>query len=247
MRTPALATASVRPSTPADGRRLRLAEGGAGSELQRHDELLALLVHDFKAPLAALLATTHALALSATLQEVDRMLLEEIETSARSLDRLVLDLLDLHRSQTTRLQPVLERVDLAEIAQNAIESVGIYARHAGKKVEIIAPDRVQVRADRDLLRRTHENLLDNACRYARRRIALEIRPTATGASIEVRDDGVGIPAGQEEAIFDKYVRIDAVGRRGRGLGLTFCRMAVEAIRAFPNEPEGAAFRVELVG
>lgn len=215
---------------------------------RQHDELLALLVHDLKAPISSVLAAAYALGTGDDLDEPKRGLLDEIEASARSLDRLVLGLLDLHRYEGGRLVPHRTEVDLVEVAREAVRTVGVYARLHGRSIEITAPPRLEARVDRDLVRRTIENLLDNAIRFARSRILVELCQNP-GTEVVVRDDGFGIPPEHREAIFDKFAQRMEIGRRGRGLGLTFCRMVVEAhggtIAAEQNTPAGAAFRIQL--
>ncbi len=213
-------------------------------------ELLALLVHDFKAPLSAVLAATYALSTSERLADDEHGLLDEIEASARSLDRLVLGMLDLHQHDGGRLHPNRTRADLVEIVHEAVRTVQVYARLHGKAIEVDTPERLEADVDRELLRRALENLLDTAVRYARSRIVVEVDAILAQREILVRDDGPGIPQGQEEAVFEKFARFDGE-RRGRGLGLTFCRMAIEAnrgtVRAEPNPPTGALFRIRLPG
>jgi two-component system, sensor histidine kinase and response regulator len=89
-------------------------------------------------------------------------------------------------------------------------------------------------ADRDLLRRVLENLLENALRYAPKasRVSLSALMHPDEIELRVADQGKGVPENLREGIFERFVQLDSgdrtAPRTGRGLGLTFCRLAVEA-------------------
>jgi signal transduction histidine kinase len=113
-----------------------------------------------------------------------------------------------------------------------------------------------VSADREILRRVLENLLDNSQKYAPTggTIAVSARVVERGCvELSVTDDGPGIPPAHRERVFEKYFRVEeqaaAHARTSRGLGLTFCRVAVEAhggrIRVEDGRPGGARFVITL--
>jgi K+-sensing histidine kinase KdpD len=101
-----------------------------------------------------------------------------------------------------------------------------------------APDLVPLRADRDLIRRVMENLIDNAYKYGPRQttISIEILPATMddgaepAVEIRVRDEGEGVPTAYRHLIFEKYGRVEgragAAASTSHGLGLVFCRRAV---------------------
>lgn len=215
---------------------------------RKRQELLAMVVHDFKAPLSSILAAAYLLGHEGELSPAQRELLDEIEASAAALDRQVLGLLDLYTHEVTGLRARPERADLAEIVQEAAARVGVLARLHGQRLEIQVDGPLSVHVDRDLLRRSIENLLDNASRYARTTIRVEAMQVGDAATVVVRDDGPGIPPDERRAIFEKFKQL-ARERRGRGLGLTFCKLAAEAnggtIYVTENHPCGAAFHIRL--
>jgi two-component system sensor histidine kinase/response regulator len=153
--------------------------------------------------------------------------------------------------------PRLERFDLRRLFDDVVADARGAARNAGKALVVEVTDDVpEVVADRELLRRVIENLLDNAFKYAPRDSELRIEATRAGGGdyfIRLRDQGPGIPAADRERIFDPYVRLerDAAGhaRTSRGLGLAFRRLAVDAhggrIWVADNEPRGSAFVIQL--
>jgi len=102
----------------------------------------------------------------------------------------------------------------------------------GKALVLDLPsDLPPVLADRDLVRRVIDNLLSNALKYTTMRIEVSIEWHASESylQVSVSDDGPGIPPQLRDVIFDRFVQAEAAdARKGAGLGLTFCRLAVEA-------------------
>ena len=90
---------------------------------------------------------------------------------------------------------------------------------------------LMVDGDRDLLRRVLENLVDNAIRYAPEGTAIEVTAAACDGGVELRiaDAGPGVPPEQRARVFERFVQADVEpARTSRGLGLAFCKLAVEA-------------------
>ena len=113
----------------------------------------------------------------------------------------------------------------------------------------------RVDADRELLSRVLQNLIDNAVRHGGVGATVGVSAHAGDETIEIRvsDEGTGVPAAMRESIFDKYARVEgpteARHATGRGLGLAFCRLAVEAhggrITVSDNVPRGSVFTLAL--
>jgi len=126
-------------------------------------------------------------------------------------------------------------------------------RLRGHRLEIDLPEQVlQVKVDPVLIEQALVHLLENAARYAAEDSPIEVRVRGrTGeVVIEVSDRGPGIPSGEEERIFEKFVRLPDAGRtQGSGLGLTVCRAIVRAhegrIAAENRLGGGATFRIVL--
>jgi signal transduction histidine kinase len=113
---------------------------------------------------------------------------------------------------------------------------------------------VSTRGDQDLLRRILENLVENAIRHAPPNTEVQLSCATAGEGVELRvtDAGAGIAPEMREKIFERFVQVDngdrIVSRAGRGLGLTFCKLAVEAHggRIWVQDADpGAAFCVRL--
>lgn len=224
-------------------------------ELQEQKrELTAFLVHDMKAPLTTILANAE-LAAFTDLSPVEREVSgREILSAGRTLHRMVLDLLDIQTGEDGRLEPDLERVHLGALMRS-VTSAGTVL---GYDVQIETSGPLEVIADPDLLRRVLGNLVENCVKYGPPggKIWVESHLGRDGTVlIAVRDEGPGVPPDLREVIFEKYSRLErGAGRRragSRGLGLRFCRVAVEAhggrLWVEDNIPHGACFRIELPG
>lgn len=223
--------------------------------MELRNSLLTSISHDLRTPLATIAVTTQGLideggeSRIAEKQEV----LETIVDETRLLGRQVDNLLDWGRLNSTA-------TPLARDWQVLDELVGVALFRLRR--ELASHDvRIDLPADLpllwiagDLMVQVLVNLLSNAARYTPAESRIEISGRRAGDRLEVTvaDNGPGIPAGSEEAIFEKFVRgADKVadGRRGLGLGLSICRSIVAAhdgtIRARNRPIGGAEFVISL--
>jgi two-component system sensor histidine kinase/response regulator len=201
-------------------------------QLQK-ERLTAFVVHDLKNPVSAIDLNAQTLLRDGTLSDSAREAAQHIRGSVRAMMRLILNLLDISRSEAGELRPRKVEVPSEELVRDVIEGLG--SRAAAYGVELV-PDigAPALRAERDLLRRVIENLVENAVRHTPRGTAVRICMTRADGGVEVRvaDSGPGVPLELRDKIFDKYVQL-ADGERhasstNRGLGLTFCKAVVEA-------------------
>jgi len=223
----------------------------------RQKEMLTqLVVHDLKNPISSIMTNAAYLHTLPGASEDGREAATDILESARAMHRMVLNLLDIGRSDDGVLVPRWDEVAVAALLEEVqLENRRRAAQRAQTLDLAVAPDLPPLRADRDLLRRLVENLLDNAFRATPPggRIRIEAHPAPPDAvMLAVVDEGPGVPPDHRERIFDKYVRLAGANepvRSNRGLGLTFCRMAAEAhggrIWVEDAQPRGASFRVRL--
>ncbi|HSY20759.1 MAG TPA: hybrid sensor histidine kinase/response regulator [Polyangiaceae bacterium] len=201
-------------------------------QLQK-ERLMAFVVHDLKNPVCAMDLHAQVLLRDETLPESVRESAEQIQESARRLSRMILNLLDLSKRDEGKLSVKRTRVDLRALAQVVEAEIDLNARERGIRLEsTIGVDAME--ADEDLLQRTLVNLLENAVRHAPRAgtVRLETSRTDGAVEIRVRDGGKGIPPEMRTAIFEPFLQLEEKGaqasRGGYGLGLAFCRAAVEA-------------------
>ncbi len=225
--------------------------------VQRHkDELAALLVHDLKSPASGIMTSAKMRLRSKDTPETAKRQWQNVHTAAEAIHRMAMNLLDVTRSEdgTFTTKPVA--VSLPELLAEVVDLMLPLAASRDQRISVTheLADR-HVELDAELVRRVLQNLLDNALRYTPDDgvVALEAREHADAIEIRVIDQGPGVPEDQREAIFAKYTRTGTPVSRddsaGRGLGLTFCRLAVErhcgTIRVEPAPLRGSAFVVEL--
>ena len=218
---------------------------------QQREGLTSLVIHDLKSPLSTILFNAEALVDTCTGEDGEAA--RQIVAASLSMSRMVMNLLDISRSEDGALVPNMGDVDLAALARDLGRSHPM--RETRHPLEIESA-KVHIEADADLLRRLLENLIDNAKKYSPENssIRLEIALAEPGwVELRVRDQGAGIPLELREKIFEKYARLEADAAEhaasSRGLGLTFCRLAAEAhggaIRVDDNLPHGSCFHVRL--
>ena len=233
--------------------------------MQAKDRLSQMIVHDLKAPLTVLTAAIQHVAgqEGGKLSPVGRAILEQAEMSGAQLARMADNLLDITRMEEGKLRLQPETFSLPGLIGECVRAIRPWATLAEIAMENrLAADLPPAYGDQDLLRRVVENLLHNAIKFtpAGGRVCLDASPTAPSPAegarpclaVRIQDTGRGIPKGSERRIFEKFAQIETAGgcdRRGTGLGLTFCKMAVEAhggaIWVESTEGEGSTFTFTL--
>ncbi len=224
---------------------------------QQKDELIEVIVHDLKNPLAAIAANAGFLTMAREMNEDVRECSQSIASAADNMLRMVHNLLDVSRAEDATLALRLTRLDLTQLVQQtcALMSRRAEARRVGLHAEVPA-NPLMLDADNDLLRRLLENLIDNAVRYTSAGGKITVSAFEEGGEIAlvVADEGPGVPADQRERIFEKYAQLDrtedrAQQRFGRGIGLAFVKLAVQShggrIWVDDNRPSGARFQARF--
>jgi two-component system sensor histidine kinase KdpD len=217
--------------------------------------LLTSISHDLKTPLAAVLGAAGALRdLDAKLTEAEKAdLLATIIDESERLNRFIANLLDMTKLESGAVAPNLAPYDLSEIIGSALRRASkILGQH---RVELeLAPDLPMVVLDAVLFEQALFNLLDNAGKYAPPGATICIRSwrDRETISLQIIDEGDGIPQGDLEHIFDKFYRAQKTDqvRAGTGLGLAIARGFVEAmhgtvIAANRADRTGAVFTIVL--
>ncbi|RIK78625.1 MAG: two-component system sensor histidine kinase KdbD [Planctomycetota bacterium] len=215
--------------------------------------LLSAVSHDLRTPLAAIAGASSTLleADRALPPEARRELTQSIVDETDRLNRLVANLLDMTRLEGGAMVVEKQWQGVEEIIGVVLSRLA--ARLASHRVEVKLPQHLPLVPFDDLLiQQVLVNLLENAVKYAPEdsQITISAKPEPTAVTIEVADEGPGIPAGDEERIFDKFHRgSTAKGRAGVGLGLAICRGIVNLhggrIWAQNRPQRGAAFRFTL--
>ncbi|MDI7275062.1 MAG: substrate-binding domain-containing protein [Anaerolineae bacterium] len=164
--------------------------------------------------------------------DVKREDLERIYVSAQHLDGLIRDVLDLAQSEVGQLKLVCEPVDLVEVLRPLAVIGEHLAQDKGLAWRAEVPDHLpQVWADRTRLRQVVLNLVNNAVKFTSQGgIVLSVSVQGDSVRVAVRDTGLGIPAEEQDVIFDEFrqsERTTARGYGGLGLGLAICKRLVE--------------------
>lgn len=201
---------------------------------QLRRDLTAMVYHDLRGPLQAILGSIYKL--GDVLQNHDNpavlMLLQLGIRSTRQLHRLVESLLDVQRLEEGKAILNKQPVELRVLLTDAIQLVQPLAMQAGQKITFeMDHDVPQVDIDNDMVMRVVINLIENATKYTPDGGTIRVGATQEGKSvvISIKDSGPGIPEQMKRQIFDKFSRVKYTdGPKGVGLGLAFCRLAVEA-------------------
>lgn len=210
------------------------------------NSLLAALSHDLRTPLTSLIGLSETLTLSRPpLAPTQQELAQALHDEAVRMGNLVTNLLDMARIESGEVRLNLQWHYFEEAAGSALRSCqSLLAKHEVQTR--IARGLPLVRFDAVLIERVLCNLLENAAKYtpAGSRIVIAADIRGDNLEVAVRDNGPGLPVGQEEAIFEKFTRGERESATpGVGLGLAICRAIVEAhhgsIRAV-HAPEGGA-------
>ena len=203
-------------------------------ELQEfRDELTELLVHDLKNPLACLSSNLAFVESRLHGDRDGREALADCRDSTGRLIRMVMMLLDINKLEEGKLDPQRKRQSVRALLDTSARGRAHEASFRGLTIEVVGDAALVAPIDADLLGRVLDNLLDNALRYTPRRgvVRLSVHAGPRGVRLALFNSGRPIPEQDRDRIFQKYERLGAAhGPRGanRGLGLYFCRLAVEA-------------------
>ena len=221
-------------------------------ELERlRDDLTYMIVHDLRTPLTSLLSGLQTVPLVGDLNEIQTEMVEIAVDGGRTLLGMINDLLDVEKMEQESVPLEMTPLTAGGLIERATAQVVLLAQSSGLTLAREAPlDLPPFPGDEDKLRRTIINLLGNAIKFT------PVGGTITAAAelgegvvlFSIRDTGEGIPPEAFERIFEKFGQVEnrKAGRKmSTGLGLTFCKLAVEAhggriwVESLPGQ--GSAF------
>jgi len=229
-------------------------------ELEKvRDDLMKMIVHDLKTPLTSVLASLE-MALDGDFGEVTEMqrrVLGDAEAKAEDLLGLIGDLLEVARIEENAIDLDLEAIAPGAFVAEIVHEWEVRFQQESAKVFVdVAEDAPVIHADKGLLKRVFANLIQNALTHTANGVEVTImahRDTATGGILfTVADNGPGIPPEYHELIFRKFERAkqpEVPRVRSSGLGLAFCKLAVEVhggrIWVRSTEGSGSQFHIAL--
>jgi signal transduction histidine kinase len=194
--------------------------------------LLHMMVHDLRTPLSGIYTALKA-ALEQGQDETSRQLLDLGSRSAEKMMRMVEDMVDIGRIEAGEM-PLKQSddVQLMEAVNIAVDQVKPLAEAKGIQVDIsVMPESLGVYADSEKVVRILANLLVNAIKFtppSGGKVMLRASASGSGqVQVEVEDNGQGIPVADRDRIFDRFAQAGQRQQWGSGLGLAFCKLAVE--------------------
>ncbi|MBI4864062.1 MAG: hybrid sensor histidine kinase/response regulator [Candidatus Riflebacteria bacterium] len=192
--------------------------------------LVHMLVHDMRSPLTAMIA--HLELLEDSLPPDGRELLGCSTDAARSLTAMITAILDVNRLEEGGMPLAPKECDLVLLAQQSLDSAGATGRRIPVVIE--RPDRPALAwADPEITRRILTNLVGNALKFtpSEREVRIALDADEHRVRVRVVDRGRGVPADALGRIFEKFGQVETAQpgiRYSTGLGLAFCKLAVEA-------------------
>jgi signal transduction histidine kinase len=220
-------------------------------------QFMANITHELRTPLQGVIGLAQLVAkgVYGTVSERQAEAMANIHVSARRLDGLIDDLLQLASHDAGRRQLELAAVDVADVMSTASATAQWLLGGKQLRVELdLEPDLGSIQSDRAKLSQIVLNLLSNAIKFTPDggRIVLRARRYESGIELEVEDTGVGIPADQLDRVFDEFHQVDGSSSRefgGVGLGLALVKRLTEMLRgsvAVASEvARGSTFTVRL--
>lgn len=242
---------------PAKAVRADTANDDSARELREKKRVLAaLVVHDLRSPLSAVQGYLHLLREELGPESPPQTLsyLDDADVLVGKALGLVATILDVDELEDGILHAVVQPVKLMELIERARAGNRAHFEVRQLRLDLDVEPEFTVKLDRDLFGRVLENLLDNATRYAPRegRCTISAKRDAGVVEIAIGNNGPPVPPQDREAIFGRYFQVErrrASARQNRGLGLYFCKLAIEAhggtIRVEERGDLGAVFVVRL--
>ncbi|MFZ3376597.1 MAG: CHASE2 domain-containing protein [Chthoniobacterales bacterium] len=203
------------------------------STLQKRDDLTHMIVHDLRSPLTVVTGYVDALEEMASdkLNPSEAQCVAEAKRGAHDMADMITTLLDVGRLEAGEMPLRLQSNDVAQIVRKTASRFTPVLHGRNLRCDV-PPEPVSVSCDADVIRRVLENLISNALKFTRSdgTIRVTVERNVADVTISVSDDGQGIPPDQHKHIFEKFGQTESGSehRHSTGLGLAFCRLAVEA-------------------
>jgi two-component system sensor histidine kinase/response regulator len=218
------------------------------------DDLVGLLVHDIRGPLASLESFLgFALKDPAAQGELESDL-TDAGRAAQRIRTIVEEMLQIQKLEDGEFQLSVANTCVADVAHEVVRDLQGMSRAYGAPLRLRADPSVVIAADPQLVRRAMENLVGNAIKFSApgQEVEVAIQYDPRGATIEVADRGPGVPDALKKRIFGKYATVEpTVGRarRGFGLGLYFVQLVAQAhggdVQVHDRENGGSLFHISL--
>jgi signal transduction histidine kinase len=206
---------------------LQLSEAAAKQATQARDDMLGIVAHDLRNPLAAIVTLAAVLQASGPEREIG----DEIAHAADRMRRLIRDLIDVTLLESRTFAIKQDHVPAGNVLSEVLDSQARLASSVSLEFRLdAAPDLPAIWADRDRLLQVFENLVGNAIKFTKPggQITLGAKAMADDVLFSVTDTGCGIESHHLPRVFDRFWRAPGANRRGAGLGLPIVKGIVEA-------------------
>jgi len=195
---------------------------------QFKESMTGMIVHDLKNPLNAILGLS-------SMNEEDEIM-QMINSAGNQMLNLVLNILDVQKFEDSAVKLNLSIAPLSEIVNTSISQVALLVKQKNQSIILNIPSECRVDVDVEIIVRVFVNILTNAIKYTQTggkiKIGTKQNPENPNQVIAyISDTGQGIPADKLHLVFEKFGQVEAKksgGVRSTGLGLTFCKLVVEA-------------------
>ena len=198
--------------------------------LSNRDKMYSVIAHDLRSPMASIRMVLNLVVQSSTPETVGPelyTLLDQANRESEEVHDLLDNLLKWTKSQTGRLNVVIQDLDLNDIIPGVVDIFEMIAQTKHIKLELQRTDQpLVVKADNDMLKTVVRNFMSNAIKFSPEGASIEIIMSTEGdfAKVSIRDHGVGIAADRLDSIFHKgETTYGTGGEEGSGLGLQLCQ------------------------
>lgn len=188
------------------------------------EDMTKMIVHDLKSPIGAII--------NADLIQ-DKLLSHNlIKQSGYTMLNMVQNMLDVYRHDNLKLEIHNERVLISDIIEKALIEVRLSADIRSIKIKVLDDKDYIANVDKELIRRVIVNVFSNAIKHSSENSEITLLTSLSGNTLKISicNKGVSIPKDKQAYIFEKFSRLETEGHsvHSSGLGLAFCKMAVEA-------------------
>lgn len=232
------------------------------AELQKavhmRDTFMSIVSHELRTPLNGLILDAQLRKMRLEQGREDAFTPDKLaemiardERQIRSLSRLIDDMLDVSRIRTGKLSVRPEPGDLGVLAGNVVENLSAQFTSSGNQIDLQVDGPAPVLMDEFRIEQVLANLLTNALRYGEGKpVGVRVSSGADGVRVDVRDQGLGISAADQQRVFEQFERVSTANApQGLGLGLFISEQIVQAhggrIELSSQLGEGSCFSVVL--
>lgn len=227
------------------------------AEEKTKTDFISTVSHELRSPLTSIKGSM-GLLLSNAAGELPKPACSLLEIAHRNAERLVLilnDILDLQKMVEGRMDIDVQDVDAAELIHEALAASSLFLQRFDLDIKVVGADQpVMMRSDPNRILQVLGNLLTNAAKFSKRHgtVIVSLTQTAGAVTMQVRDQGVGIPRNEQSKVFERFADMTNSQRQkkgGSGLGLSICKAIVDNLGGIigfeSTEGVGTAFHLTL--